>query len=159
MGLPSVRRKRADIGQMQLATGPIPGTAIPRRLVNPVGFDKADHLGILRAFEIPTAFAGQFAICGTMDLIFEAGFLRLASGAANREVFIPCGPQTRRSRASVRSRRTLSKSQRACRYRANLEQEEKSPAGYRRAFEFLEKRVPVSGWRPGRTSRPCLPAA
>jgi hypothetical protein len=34
------------------------------------------------------AIAGQFAICGTMDLIFEAGFLRLASGAANREVFI-----------------------------------------------------------------------
>jgi hypothetical protein len=51
MGLPSVRRKRADIGQMQLATGPIPGTAIPRRLVNPVGFDKADHFGVLRVFE------------------------------------------------------------------------------------------------------------
>jgi hypothetical protein len=30
MGLPSVRRKRADIDQMQLATDPIPGLAIPK---------------------------------------------------------------------------------------------------------------------------------
>jgi hypothetical protein len=28
MGLPPVRRKRADIDQMQLATNPIPGMAI-----------------------------------------------------------------------------------------------------------------------------------
>jgi aminoglycoside phosphotransferase len=30
MGLPSVRRKRADIDQMQLATDPIPGLAISK---------------------------------------------------------------------------------------------------------------------------------
>jgi len=41
MGLPSVRRKRAIIGQMRLAAGPIPGLAIRPRLINPDGFDKA----------------------------------------------------------------------------------------------------------------------
>jgi hypothetical protein len=40
MGLPSVRRKRANGGPMRPAAGPIPSPAIPPRLINPAGFDK-----------------------------------------------------------------------------------------------------------------------
>jgi len=36
MGLPSARRKRTNIGQTRPAAGPIPGSAIPARLINPV---------------------------------------------------------------------------------------------------------------------------
>jgi hypothetical protein len=41
MGLPSVRRKRANIGQRQLAEEPDSEPGDPQRLVNPAGFDKA----------------------------------------------------------------------------------------------------------------------
>jgi hypothetical protein len=41
MGPPSARRKRANGDQMRPAAGPIPGSAIPSRLINPAGFDKA----------------------------------------------------------------------------------------------------------------------
>src|ERR1700722_8439777 len=41
MGPTPARRKGANIGQMPLAAGPIPGSAIQRRLINSVGFDKA----------------------------------------------------------------------------------------------------------------------
>jgi hypothetical protein len=52
MGLALARRKRATPGQMRPAAGPIPGSAIRPRLINPAGFDKAkpqavdDSMGI-----------------------------------------------------------------------------------------------------------------
>src|ERR1700687_6199970 len=41
MGPASARRKRPNGGQMRLAAGPIPGSAIVPRLINVAGFDKA----------------------------------------------------------------------------------------------------------------------
>jgi hypothetical protein len=73
MGLPSVRRKRADIGQNATCDGSDSRPGDPRRLVNPVGFDKAG--GTPKAFAvlwIPMAFTDRFAIWGAMDRIFNA---------------------------------------------------------------------------------------
>jgi hypothetical protein len=64
MGPTLACRKRANIGQVPLAAGPTPGSAIQARLINSAGFDKAalprilNNLHTFRTAKSPTKRPG-----------------------------------------------------------------------------------------------------
>ncbi len=74
MGPPSARRKRANIAQMRPAADPIPGPAIPARLVNPVGFDKIRPGDVQRPLRMAGLIRGRFAACAAIARFSKDGF-------------------------------------------------------------------------------------
>ena len=90
MGLPSARRKRTNIGQTRPAAGPIPGSAIPVRSNNPVGFDKTRPPAVERPLTIAAALrlpiAGQAAIEPFSQGRFTARLVATAELGAERQL-------------------------------------------------------------------------
>jgi Flp pilus assembly protein TadG len=80
MGLPSVRRKRANIGAMRPAAGPIPSPAIPARLINPAGFDKTCLPGRSAIVDHAGRFGVDFGLCPAIDPYFSGPIYQPFSG-------------------------------------------------------------------------------
>jgi hypothetical protein len=74
MGPLQARRKRAVVGQMRLAAGLIPGSAIALRLINPAGFDKITPPAVQRPLTITAAFGDRFAVVRLLTQFSQSGF-------------------------------------------------------------------------------------
>jgi len=82
MGLPSARRKRANIGQTRPAADPIPGSAIPARLINPVGFDKTRSPAVERPLTIAAALRLPIAVQAAIEPFSRGRFTARLVAAA-----------------------------------------------------------------------------
>jgi hypothetical protein len=71
MGLPSACRKRTNICQTRPAAAPIPGSTIPARLINPVGFDKTRSPAVERPLTIAAALRLPIAVQAAIELFSQ----------------------------------------------------------------------------------------
>jgi Flp pilus assembly protein TadG len=82
MGLPSARRKQTNIGQTRPAAGPIPGSAIPARLINLDRFDKTRPPAIQRPLTIAAALRLRITVEAAIEPFSQGRFTaRLAAAA------------------------------------------------------------------------------
>jgi hypothetical protein len=83
MGPHPARRKRAGIGQTQLAEGLIPGPAIPPRLINLVEFDKETPPAVWPLLTIATAKRADLGFCAAKPVFAGTDLPVVQRRAAN----------------------------------------------------------------------------